>query len=140
MEKFKKNTKPQNNMNSSSDSDQHLIRRNQDGAVPRLHRSLPFPSQQQPPPELQPPRRNQSVNESSTSRPRPNPVSRSTSATLIPPPRPSSKSEASGVIKEENTFTENLIDFQPKPIKNDFTDFLGDLYKLQTTNLFEKTK
>ena len=59
-----------------ADSDQHLIRRNQDGAVPRLHRSLPFPSQQQPPPELQPPRRNQSVNESSTSRPRPNPVSR----------------------------------------------------------------
>ena len=44
------------------------------------------------------------------------------------------------MIKEENTFTENLIDFQPKPIKNDFTDFLGDLYKLQTTNLFEKTK
>ena len=54
-------------------------------------------------------------------------------STLIPPPRPSSKLEASGggggagVIKEEST--ENLIDFQPKPIKNDFTEFLGDLYK-----------
>ena len=35
-------------------------------------------------------------------------------------------------IKEESSTTENLIDFQPKPIKNDFTEFLGDLYKLQT--------
>ena len=56
-----------------SDSDQ-LIRHNRDVAVQRHHRSLPFPSQQ-PPPELQPPRRNQSVHESTTSRPRPNPNS-----------------------------------------------------------------